>query len=172
MWCFHHHQGPKTLRPQRLYVLDGTLVPCWWWKNARNLYSGKHHKAGHNLQILTDQAGEIFYISPPLPGSTHDITAIRNTGLFGYMQPWHCTADIRLCGVRVRYTFQEKTRQTLAGVAETIQQRDQPDPVCYRAIHSSSENLADTIYPLQAPPTHNHPGNQRDTQNNVLPTTS
>ena len=84
---------PKDLRPQRLCVLDGTLVPCWWWKNARNLYSGKHHKAGHNLQVLTDQAGEIFYISPPLPGSTHDITAIRNTGLFGHMQPWHITAD-------------------------------------------------------------------------------
>jgi len=32
--------------------------------------------------------------------------------------------------------------------------------------------MADTIYPLQAPPTHNHPGNQRDTQNNVLPTTN
>ena len=28
---------PKDLNPQRLYVLDGTLVPCWWWKNARNL---------------------------------------------------------------------------------------------------------------------------------------
>ena len=84
---------PGDLNPNRLYVIDGTLVPCWWWKNARNLYSGKHHKAGHNLQVLTDQAGEIFYISPPLPGSTHDITAVRNTGLFGYMQPWHCTAD-------------------------------------------------------------------------------
>ena len=54
---------PNDLHPQRLYVLDGTLVPCWWWKNARNLYSGKHHRAGYNLQILTDQAGEIFYIS-------------------------------------------------------------------------------------------------------------
>ena len=27
---------PKDLRPWRLCVLDGTLVPCWWWKNARN----------------------------------------------------------------------------------------------------------------------------------------
>jgi len=139
---------PKELRPQRLYVLDGTLVPCWWWKNARNLYSGKHHRAGHNLQVLTDQAGEIFYISEPLPGSTHDITAIKNTGLFGHMQPWHITADIRLCGFRVRYAFQEKTRETLAGVAETIQQRDQPDPLCCRTIHSPPENLADPFYPL------------------------
>jgi len=32
---------PKDLRLQRLYVLDGTLVPCWWWKNARNLVQRK-----------------------------------------------------------------------------------------------------------------------------------
>ena len=77
---------PKDLSPQRLYMLDGMLVPCWWWKNARNLYSGKHHKAGHNLQVLTDQAGEIFYISEPLPGSTHDITAIRNTEAYSVIR--------------------------------------------------------------------------------------
>ena len=79
-------------------------------KTPETLYSGKHHKAGYNLQILTDQAGEIFYISPPLPGSTHDITAIRNTGLFSYMQPWHITADIRLRGVRMRHALEKKTR--------------------------------------------------------------
>ena len=163
---------PGDLNPNKLYVLDGTLIPCWWWKNARNLYSGKHHRAGHNLQILTDQAGEIFYISEPLPGSTHDITAIRSTGLFGYMQPWHCTADIRICGVRVRYAFEEKTRETFTGVAATIQQGYQPDPVCCRTIHSPPESMADSIYPLQAPPTHNHPGNQHDTKDNVLPTTN
>ena len=32
-------------------------------KPLETLYSGKHHKAGYNLQVLTDQAGEIFYIS-------------------------------------------------------------------------------------------------------------
>ena len=138
---------PKDLRPWRLYVLDGTLVPCWWWKNARNLYSGKHHKAGHNLQVLTDQAGEIFYISPPLPGSTHDITAIRNTGLFGHMQPWHITADKGLCGVRMRHTLQEKTRQTPARLAEAIQQGYQPDPLCGRTIHNPPESMADPFYP-------------------------
>ena len=69
-------------------------------------------------------------------------------GLFGYMQSWHCTVDKGYVGFRMRYAVEEKTRETLAGVAETIQQRDQPDPVCYRAIHSSSENLADPIHPL------------------------
>ena len=106
---------PVDLSPQRLYVLDGTLVPCWWWKNARNLYSGKHHRAGHNLQILTDQAGEIFYISEPLPGSTHDITAIRHTGLFGYMQPWHCTADKGYVGLGCDTPFKRRPGKPLLG---------------------------------------------------------
>ena len=69
---------PKDLSPQRLYILDSTLVPCWWWKNARNLYSGKHHKAGHNLQILTDQAGEIFYEAYSGAGKTHPQKQVEN----------------------------------------------------------------------------------------------
>ena len=32
---------PKDLMSRRLYVLDGTLVPCWWWKNARNFIQRK-----------------------------------------------------------------------------------------------------------------------------------
>ncbi|WP_278720638.1 transposase [Corynebacterium matruchotii] len=104
---------PGDLNPNRLYVLDGTLVPCWWWKNARNLYSGKHHKAGHNLQVLTDQAGQIFYISEPLPGSTHDITAIRNTGLFDHMQPWHCTADKGYVGLGCNTPFKRRPGKPL-----------------------------------------------------------
>ena len=95
-----------------MYVLDGTLVPCWWWKNARNLYSGKHHKAGHNLQVPVDQAGEIFYISKLLPGSTHDITAIRSTGLFGYMQPWYCTADKGYVGLGCAHASREALGNT------------------------------------------------------------
>ena len=72
----------------------------------------------------------------------------------------------------MRHTFQEKTRKTPTKLAEMIQQRDQPDPLCYRTIHSPPQNLADTIHPLPSPPTHNHPGNQRDTEDNVLPTTN
>ena len=41
---------------------------------------------GITFKILTDQAGEIFYISPPLPGSTHDVTAIRNTEAYSVIR--------------------------------------------------------------------------------------
>ena len=139
---------PVDLNPNRLYVLDGTLIPCWWWKNARNLYSGKHHRAGHNLQVLTDQAGEIFYISPPLPGSTHDITAIRNTGLFGHMQPWHITADKGYVGLGCDTPFKRRPGKTPTRLAETIQQGYQPDPLCCRTIHSPPESMANPIHPL------------------------
>ena len=67
------------------------------------------------LQILTDQAGEIFYISEPLPGSTHDVTAIRNTGLFSYMQPWHMTADKGYVGLGCDTPFKRRPGKPLLG---------------------------------------------------------
>lgn len=101
---------PEGLNPNRLYVLDGTLIPCWWWKDTKNLYSGKHYKARHNLQILTDQAGEIFYISEAQPGSFHDMRAIKNTGLFNWITPWHCTADKGYTGSGCDAPFKRRPR--------------------------------------------------------------
>ena len=44
------HHSLKISGPNGwLYVLDGTLVPCGWWKNARKLYSEEHRRAGHNF---------------------------------------------------------------------------------------------------------------------------
>ena len=163
---------PGDLNPNRLYVLDGTLIPCWWWKNARNLYSGKHHRAGHNLQILTDQAGEIFYISEPLPGSTHDITAIRNTGLFDHMQPWHCTADKGYVGLGCDTPFKRRPGKPLLEWQQRFNKGiNQIRYVVERSIaHLKVWRILST--PCRLPPTHNHPGNQRDTKDNVLPTTN
>lgn len=58
------------------YVIDGTLLPCWSWAEHQNLYSGKHHTTGMNVQIVTDLNGTLRWISDPLPGSTHDVTAL------------------------------------------------------------------------------------------------
>ena len=55
--------------------------------------AGNTTKQGTTFKILTDQAGEIFYISEPLPGATHDITAVRSTGSFDHIPFWHITAD-------------------------------------------------------------------------------
>jgi hypothetical protein len=63
--------------------LDGTLIPTTQLHGPRNptgadsWYSGKHHRHGGNVQVLTDPTGYPVWVSPVSPGSTHDITAAR-----------------------------------------------------------------------------------------------
>jgi hypothetical protein len=44
-------------------IVDGTLVTCWSWDNQRELYSGKHHTTGLNLQVVCDLTGRLRWIS-------------------------------------------------------------------------------------------------------------
>jgi hypothetical protein len=69
-----------TGRPIILLV-DGTLVPVGYRKNNRQDYSGKHHKAGKNLQIVSDVSGNLLYVAPALPGRTHDRRAVADSGV-------------------------------------------------------------------------------------------
>ncbi|MER5891359.1 transposase family protein, partial [Streptomyces sp. NPDC001941] len=60
------------------YVLvDGTLAECDRVGDTRADYSGRHRRHGVNLQVVTDPAGRIVWISRVLPGRTHDLTAAR-----------------------------------------------------------------------------------------------
>jgi hypothetical protein len=38
------------LDPDAQYIVDGTLLPCWSWKDRPKLYSGKHKTTGVNVQ--------------------------------------------------------------------------------------------------------------------------
>ncbi len=66
-------------------ILDGTLAATDRLSGAgdRLYYSGKHRRHGVNLQFLTDPHGELIWVSPALPGSTHDLTAAREHGIIG-----------------------------------------------------------------------------------------
>ncbi|MFE1318354.1 transposase family protein [Kitasatospora phosalacinea] len=60
------------------YVLvDGTLAECDRVGDGRADYSGKHRRHGVNLQVITDPAGRLVWLSRALPGRTHDLTAAR-----------------------------------------------------------------------------------------------
>jgi transposase len=61
-------------------VLDGTLVPTDRVADKR-FNSGKHRAYGVNVQALISPTGQPLWCSPPLPGSTHDITAARAHGI-------------------------------------------------------------------------------------------
>jgi hypothetical protein len=62
--------------------LDGTLIPTVRSSRQSDAghdlwYSGKHHRHGGNVQVLTGPGGYPEWVSPAEPGSTHDITAAR-----------------------------------------------------------------------------------------------
>jgi transposase len=75
------------------FLVDGTLVPCWSWKARPDLYSGKHKRTGMNLQVACDFDGQIAWISDPLPGSTHDVIALDQSGLLDGVKPSNWVAD-------------------------------------------------------------------------------
>jgi hypothetical protein len=62
--------------------LDGTLIPTV--RSSRKSeaghdlwLSGKHHRHGGDVQVITGPDGYPEWVSPAEPGSTHDITAAR-----------------------------------------------------------------------------------------------
>jgi hypothetical protein len=64
-------------------ILDGTLIPIDRVVDQKPYYSGKHRRHGVNVQILADPAGRLVWVSPALPGATHDLVAARAHGLIG-----------------------------------------------------------------------------------------
>jgi hypothetical protein len=62
-------------------VIDGTLIPVDRVAADRPFYSGKHRRHGMNLQVISALDGEIVWVSGPLPGAVHDLTAARVWGI-------------------------------------------------------------------------------------------
>jgi hypothetical protein len=44
--------------PDEQYLIDGTLLPCWSWKDHLELWSGKHKETGVNVQVACTIYGE------------------------------------------------------------------------------------------------------------------
>ncbi len=66
---------------QAYLVIDGTLIPLDRVAADRPFYSGKHRRHGMNLQVIASPDGEIVWVSGPLPGAVHDLTAARIWGI-------------------------------------------------------------------------------------------
>ncbi|MFJ3786222.1 transposase family protein [Streptomyces sp. NPDC090093] len=58
-------------------LLDGTLAECDRIGDSRADFSQKHRRHGVNVQVVANPAGDLLWISPALPGRTHDLTAAR-----------------------------------------------------------------------------------------------
>ena len=73
----------EELRPDRQYIVDGTLLPCWSWASEPGLYSGKHKTTGMNVQIVCTLEGVLVWISDPIAGARHDVYCLDQSGAPG-----------------------------------------------------------------------------------------
>ncbi|MFI1184570.1 transposase family protein [Streptomyces sp. NPDC020799] len=62
-------------------LVDGFLAPCWDWKAAEQLFSAKHRRCGHNIQVISDLRGRLRAVGRPLPGAQHDAFAFTASGV-------------------------------------------------------------------------------------------
>jgi hypothetical protein len=62
-------------------IVDGTFGQRWSWDDHPQLYSGKHHTTGLNLQVVCDLAGRLRWISDPADGCRNDSAALRVSGV-------------------------------------------------------------------------------------------
>lgn len=74
-------------------IVDGTLVSCWSWETHTELYSGKHHTTGLNLQVVCDLTGRLRWISDPVDGRRHDTAALRESGVLDLIDPGQFLGD-------------------------------------------------------------------------------
>lgn len=65
----------------RVVIPDGTLIPTRNRARHPELYSGKRHRSGAAVQVLSSTEGRLCHVGEPLAGATHDITAFRETAL-------------------------------------------------------------------------------------------
>ena len=71
----------EDLDPAARLIIDGTLLPCWSWRNRPDLYPGRHRTTGFSAQVARTLSGHLAWVSDPLPGCVHDTAAIRTSGL-------------------------------------------------------------------------------------------
>jgi DDE superfamily endonuclease len=73
--------GLARLPKSEPVLVDGFLAGCWDWKAAQRLFSRKHQRCGHNVQVVSDTRGRLRAVGHPLPGARHDAYAYAASGI-------------------------------------------------------------------------------------------
>jgi alkylated DNA repair dioxygenase AlkB len=75
------------------YIVDGTLLPCWSWADHPELYSGKHHTTGLNVQVACTLTGRLVWISDPIDGARHDNHCLQESAVLTGHDPSSWVGD-------------------------------------------------------------------------------
>lgn len=89
----HHVPTADDLDPHTQYLVDGTLLPCWSWATAPELYSGKHKTTGMNVQVASTLTGRLAWISDAIDGARHDVYCLDESGVLDQLDPTDWIGD-------------------------------------------------------------------------------
>ena len=134
------------------YVVDGTLFPCWSWRNHRELWSVKHKATGMNVQILVRLDGGFVWASDPYPGSVHDVAAPGAFRTARGNRPLRVDRRQGIRGKRDDHPAQEAPQRRTERNREGGQQEHQQDPPSRRAHHRPHQVLENPPAPITAAP--------------------
>lgn len=98
---------PQEVPDGLVVLVDGTLAPCWSWADAPELFSGKHHRTGHNHQVGASLTGRLLFLTDPLPGKTHDARAFRDSRLANALDTSNGIADKGYLGTGMLTPFRK-----------------------------------------------------------------
>ena len=76
-------EAKEAAAREQTVLVDGFLAPTWSWRNRPDLWSGKHKSTGFNGQAITNLRGDLIFISEPVTGHNHDMTALAETETAG-----------------------------------------------------------------------------------------
>jgi hypothetical protein len=96
--------GLAECRPTERLLLDGCLLPTGnrAGQQGQDLYNGKRHRAGMNVQVIGDRWGRLVEVSDPTPGAMHDARSFVEVGLERLLADHPVLADLGFLGCGVQ----------------------------------------------------------------------
>jgi transposase len=79
-------QAREAVAREQTVLVDGFLAPTWSWRDTPGLWSGKHKTTGFNGQAIASLRGDLLFVSEPVTGHNHDMTALAETETADIMQ--------------------------------------------------------------------------------------
>ncbi|MGH3190725.1 MAG: transposase family protein [Streptosporangiaceae bacterium] len=72
-------QAREAVAREQTVLVGGFLAPTWSWRDTPGLWSGKHKTTGFNGQAIASLRGDLLFVSEPVTGHNHDMTALAGT---------------------------------------------------------------------------------------------
>ena len=72
-------EAKEAAAREQTVLVDGFLAPTWSWRDTPELWSGKHKTTGFNGQAIANLRGDLLFVSEPVTGHNHDMTALAET---------------------------------------------------------------------------------------------